>query len=68
MSPRRADLCNRLQLFALELAHEVAKAGNTDEAERLRQSSADVRHIAAKVFNPTVASRVSNDEVAAKVH
>jgi hypothetical protein len=68
MSPRRADLCNRLQIFALELAHEAAQAGNTDEAERLRQSSADVRHIAAKVFNTTVASRVSDDEGAVKIH
>ena len=67
MSPRRADLCNRLQIFALELAHEAALADNPDEAERLRQSSADVRHIAAKVFNTTVASRVSNGREAAKV-
>ncbi len=68
MSPRRADLCNRLQIFALELAHEAAQAGNADESERLRQSSADLRHIAAKVFNTTIASRVSNDKKAAKVH
>ena len=68
MSPRRADLCNRLQMFALELTHEAAQAGTSDEAERLRQSSADVRHIAAKIFNATVAGRVSNDKGAAKVH
>ena len=68
MTPRRADLCNRLQIFALELTHEAAQAGNPDEAERLRQTSADVRHIAAKVFNATAASRVSNDQAVAKIH
>ena len=68
MSPRRADLCNRLQIFALELAHEAAQAGTPDEAEGLRQSAADVRHIAAKIFNATVAGRVFNDKGAAKVH